>query len=35
VLSGGGVAADGPARDVMARAELMDRAGLEVPYSLR
>jgi cobalt/nickel transport system ATP-binding protein len=35
VLDGGRVLADGPVRQVLGDAELMDRHGLEVPYSLR
>jgi len=35
VLDRGRLAADGPARDLLADAALMDAHGLEVPYSLR
>lgn len=35
VLDGGKVAADGPTREVLAKAELMETHGLEVPYRLR
>jgi cobalt/nickel transport system ATP-binding protein len=35
LLDGGRLLADGPTRQVLADAELMDRHGLEVPYSLR
>lgn len=35
VLDGGQTAADGPAREVLANPEMMDRHGLEVPWSLR
>jgi cobalt/nickel transport system ATP-binding protein len=35
VLDGGRVAADGPARELLADAGLMEAHGLEVPYSLR
>lgn len=35
VLDGGRLAADGPTDHVLANAELMDRHGLEVPFSLR
>jgi cobalt/nickel transport system ATP-binding protein len=34
VLDGGRVAADGPAAELLANPELMDRHGLEVPYRL-
>ena len=34
VLDGGKVAADGPASQLLADVELMDRHGLEVPYRL-
>jgi len=35
VLDGGRMATDGPAREVLADAETMDRHGLEVPWSLK
>jgi cobalt/nickel transport system ATP-binding protein len=35
LLDGGRLAADGPARDLLADAGLMEAHGLEVPYSLR
>ena len=35
VLDGGTVAADGPASELLANPELMDRHGLEVPHRLR
>jgi cobalt/nickel transport system ATP-binding protein len=35
VIDGGRLVADGPARDVLADAALMEAHGLEVPYSLR
>lgn len=35
VLDGGRTAADGPAREVLSNSEMMDRHGLEVPWSLR
>jgi cobalt transport protein ATP-binding subunit len=35
ILDGGEVLAEGPAPELLADAELMERAGLEVPFSLR
>ena len=35
LLDGGRLTADGPARDVLADRELVERHGLEVPYRLR
>jgi cobalt/nickel transport system ATP-binding protein len=35
VIDGGRLVADGPVRSVLADAGLMERHGLEVPYSLR
>lgn len=35
VLDGGKVAADGPSREVLANGPLMERHGLEIPWSLR
>ena len=35
VLDGGKLLADGPAKQLLADPELMDRHGLEVPYRLR
>jgi cobalt/nickel transport system ATP-binding protein len=35
LLDAGRLVADGPARDVLADADLMERHGLEVPHSLR
>jgi cobalt/nickel transport system ATP-binding protein len=35
VLFDGRIVAEGPAREVLSDAELMERTGLEVPHSLR
>ena len=35
LLDGGRLVADGPTRDLLADAALMEKHGLEVPYSLR
>ncbi len=35
LLDGGHIVADGPAHDVLANTEWMERHGLEVPHSLR